>query len=102
MSNLVKEKEMIFEYKNIAINALSWVREDNYIKIPNPDSKRIVYLVNEHADLFELIDEGLEIPEIIEELSKKYKGITKKKVEKAIDLFCEHKIIQITDQFEEN
>ena len=93
---------MIFKYKNIAINALSWVREDNYIKIPNPNSKRVVYLVDEHADFFELLDEGLEISEIIEELSKKYKGITEEDVEKTIELFCKYGLVQIIDQFEED
>ena len=91
---------MKYEHKNIAINALSWVREDNYIKIPNPDSKRVVYLADEQADLFEFLDDGLEIPESIDLLSQKYKGITREVIEKTIELFVEYDLVQITDQFE--
>lgn len=51
--------------KTIAINALTWMREGNYIKVNNIDSNRIVYLANEQADLFEMLDEGMGMPEVI-------------------------------------
>jgi hypothetical protein len=86
--------------KTYAITASSWMREGNYIKVPDSDTNRIIYLVNEQADLFELLDEGLDISEIIKTLSRKYMGISVKDIEELINTFQINGIVKTSSQFE--
>ncbi len=87
--------------KTIAINALTWVREGNYIKVNNIDSNRMVYLVNEQADLFEMLDEGIGMSEVIRAMQVKYKEITVEHIEELVQAFEKYDIIKTTSQFEE-
>lgn len=86
--------------KNYAIQAISWVREGSYIKVPHPITNRQIYLTNEKADVFELLDEGLNTDEMFCELKKKHSDITLEKINKTIQLLCELNLVQVVDQFD--
>ncbi len=87
-------------YKNLSINATSWIRIENYIKVPNPFTQREVFLTNEKADIFALIDDGDNQDEILNKLKPKYNKITMNDIIKIINLLLELNVIQEVDQFD--
>ncbi len=86
--------------KNLFVKATSWIRIDNYIKVPDPFTHREVFLTNEKADIFALIDEGYNSDEILNTLKHKHKNITMNFIENIISLFLELDIVQKVDQFD--
>ncbi|MGD9488598.1 MAG: hypothetical protein AB7W47_11290 [Calditrichaceae bacterium] len=87
-------------YNNLSIKATSWIRFENYIKVPNPFTQREVFLTNEKADIFVLIDYGYNQEEILSKLKPKYSNITMNEIIKIINLLLELDVIQEVDQFD--
>ncbi len=87
-------------YNNLSIKATSWIRVENYIRVPNPFTNREVFLTNEKADIFALIDDGFNQNEILNKLKPKYNNITVNYINKTINLLLELDVIQEVDQFD--
>ncbi len=90
---------MRVEEQHLAVKALSWIRQDNFIRVPHPVSNRLVYLSNEQADVFERIDDGLATDEILDELKTKYEGFSRKKLQDIVAKLRELDIVVVPDQF---
>lgn len=88
------------DQKHFAITAQSWVREDGIVKVPHPVSYRLIYLSGARADVFELLDAGLDIEEILAKLGPKYGEFSRDRIEDIVRLLCELRVVQPTDQFD--
>jgi len=87
--------------RHFITRAQFWVRQDNYIQVSHPDTNRMIILVNEQADVFERIDEGLDLNDILEELNTIYDGLSWDQLQDIIDTLCRLELIAVADQFEQ-
>jgi hypothetical protein len=91
-----------YKNSNLKTVSFSWIKKNNYIKVRNPFTNRDVFLTNEYADWFELLDGGLNYSEIIIYMSKNHNSFSIKKINLIIDVLLEHGLIEITNQFNKN
>lgn len=83
-----------------AVRSLSWTREDGYVKVPHPVSRRIVFLPAEIARVFEMVDEGRLPDEIVESLSADDPSFGPEQLEAIVARLLELQVIEEVSQFD--
>lgn len=86
--------------RSYAVRSLSWTREDGFVKVPHPVSRRMVYLPGEVACVFEMLDEGLEAGEIVERLSAADPAFSRERLEEIVARLLELSVIDVVSQFD--
>lgn len=91
---------MELDGKYLSIKAQSWIKEDECIKVPHPQSHRLIYLSAVQGEVFERIDYGLERDEIIAELSEVHKGFSNERLDEIITMLRNLDLVVVSDQFD--
>jgi len=83
-----------------AVRALTWMREDGYVKVPHPVSRRVLFLPGRLGSVFELVDEGLNSVEIAAALAEGDPTVSAEQVDRLVARLVELELIGTVAQFE--